>query len=172
MPTDMKLWRRFHRNTKATTVIEFALLAPIYLLLIFGILEIGLALLFSQMLAVAADRGADYLIQERQAYRTPTATGLRSAMCEVLGGTPVSCTADKLKLTLMNIDALTASSMTITRPIDNRFDNAATGALYMLAAGYTWGFVFPSTILVLPFSGPDAQMQSVELIVMAERVTE
>lgn len=166
------MWRRFLRNSKAATAIEFALLAPVYLVLIFGILELGLALLFSLFLAMSADRGADYLIQERQAYRTPTAAGLRSAMCSVLQGTPMSCSEDALKISLMNIDALTTGSMTITRPIGNRFDSAASGALYMLAAGYSWGFVFPSTILVLPFSGPNAQMQSVELIVMTERVTE
>lgn len=167
---------RFQRIAKATdgaTAVEFAILLPAFLFLIFGILEIGLVVLCSIVLNAGAYRGIDYLVGQRQNYQSITDSGLRDAVCLGLAGAPLSCSADFLQIALINIDTPSAKSSAVPKPIVNTFDKAtATGSTYFLAIGYNWQFMLPTTGYVLPFSGPSAQIQVVQIAVLSERVTE
>jgi len=158
-------------NQAGVTALEFALLAPVYLFLLFGILEICFVLLFSMMLSWGADRAVEYLEQGRQNYRGITSAGLRQALCNAFDHLPVSCDASHLKIALINQDDPTKSTSAISDPVVDRFD-APNGGVYILALGYEWNFMFPTTGYVLPYAGPDVQIKTVNIAVLAERVTE
>jgi Flp pilus assembly protein TadG len=171
-----RLLRRLYdlrKSTDATAAVEFAILLPVFLFLIFGILEIGLAVLCFIVLNAGVYRGIDYLVAQRQTYQSITDSGLRDAICLGLAGAPLSCGADSLKIALVNIDSPSAKSAAVPRPIVNAFDKTtATGSTYFLALGYNWQFTLPTSGYVLPFSGPSAQIQVVQIAVLSERVTE
>jgi hypothetical protein len=154
------------------TAVEFALLLPVFLLLVFGILEIGLALIYVTLISFGADKGIAYLIDQRQNYETITEPGLRTAVCSAFAGTPLTCD-ERLKIALINADDPTPTSVAVPRPITDVWDSEdGLGGQYLLAIGYNWTFIFPTTKYVLPYAGPEAQIQAVNMAVLAERVTE
>ena len=167
-----RLLLRFAVDRSGVTAIEFAFLLPVFLFLVFGILEIGLALIFSAVMSYGADLGIGYLIAQRQAYSPITESGLRSAVCSAFTGTALGCD-NRLEVALINADSPTAESVRVPRPIVDQWDSAnGTGGQYLLAIGYNWEFIFPTTAFTLPYAGPNAQIQVVNMAILAERVTE
>lgn len=65
----MKLLKRYLHQNKGTAAIEFAFVLPVFLLLIFGCLELGYVLWASSALKFGATYGARY------AFAHPTASG-------------------------------------------------------------------------------------------------
>ncbi|MEO5807414.1 TadE/TadG family type IV pilus assembly protein [Devosia sp.] len=166
----MRAWLRL--NESGAAAVEFALIVPIFLYVIFGILELGLALLYSMMLSHATDRGVDYLVTQRMNRTTPTEAGLRAAVCSGLTATPMSCSDTVLKIAVIYAGAPPAGGGLITYPIQNTWDATVTGTRtqFYLAVGYNWQFSFPTTVYVLPFAGSDAQIQAASLAFLGEQV--
>ena len=56
----MELLKRYMRNVKGTTAIEFAFILPVYFLFVFGIMELGYVLWGLSALEYGASYGARY----------------------------------------------------------------------------------------------------------------
>jgi Flp pilus assembly protein TadG len=57
-----KLWRRFRRNRRGSTAVEFALIAPVFFGLLFAILESGLYFFADQTLESVAQNSARMIL--------------------------------------------------------------------------------------------------------------
>lgn len=96
-----------HSRTSGSAVVEFALAAPLLLLLLAGVLDFGMALRTATAVADSARAGAQY--GSRSVSNASDAAGIRAAalaaspgisgitagvskVCQCPGGTPVSCT--------------------------------------------------------------------------------
>jgi TadE-like protein len=95
----MMLRRRTNRSTRGQALVEFALILPIFLLLIFGLIDLGRFVITDHILSQAAREGA------RQAAVEASWVGSTSGACGKVGG-PV-CPAD---VTTLHADALDAAN--------------------------------------------------------------
>src|SRR5262245_18866068 len=83
------------RNTSGSVAIEFALIAPIFFLLLFGIIEATLAL-FANMVLENATKETARLIRTGQAQNSKMSQAqFRQAVCDRIS-IVMSCDADKL----------------------------------------------------------------------------
>lgn len=162
---------RLYKDQRAATALEFALLLPAYLCIIFAIFEICFVVLLNMMLDWSVDAATRYMEVSRQNYETVTEAGVRGSICGALRLLPVDCDESSLKIALVSQDDATSEEAEVPYPVVNRFDDP-DGGIYILAVGYSWPFVLPSTWLALPFAGASAQVQSSSVTVLAERVTE
>lgn len=53
-----KVWRSCRRNRKGAAVVEFAVVAPVFFLLVFGIIEYGRMVMVQQLITNASREGA------------------------------------------------------------------------------------------------------------------
>jgi Flp pilus assembly protein TadG len=65
--------RRLFRAESGTSLVEFAILAPVIIFLLIGVIEIGRFAFFSILAANAARAGAQYGAQESRMQRSRTA---------------------------------------------------------------------------------------------------
>jgi hypothetical protein len=83
----MKL-KRHHGGQKSQALIEFALVSPVLLLLLFGIVDIGRAIFYYDTLNHAAREGARAAI--RASSQLPTNADVRSTVTAQMVGVPVT----------------------------------------------------------------------------------
>lgn len=158
-------------DVRAATAIEFGLLMPVYFLLVFGIFEVGLALLFTLNLAAAADAGGELLRNAAASRKVVTEAEFRSVIAsKFLLGT----TEEDMKITLIPIPDADFTAAPLTFPIENKFQAPTNKAgQYLLALGYNWQFILPTTRLLIPSgAGEQPQLQNISLAITAVRVTE
>jgi TadE-like protein len=74
-----------HSRRRGAAVVEFALVAPIFFVLVFGILEIGRLVMVQQLLTTASREGARIAITEGA-----TVSGVQSSVASYLAGASVS----------------------------------------------------------------------------------
>ncbi|MDH0613362.1 MULTISPECIES: TadE/TadG family type IV pilus assembly protein [unclassified Agrobacterium] len=164
------LYRRFVGDRQAAAAVEVAILMPVFLILIFGILEIGLLLLYHLYLSTASNAGIAYLRKASTQREQVTADALRRAIADNFIG---AADTETLKITLAPIADEDIAATPISFPIVNRFQAPSSSAgQYILAVGYNWDFIMPTTHLLVPKSGGIRQLQNVSLAVTAVRVTE
>lgn len=152
------------------TALEFALIAPVFFLLIWGILEICLLVWFTTQLTEGAEAGTAYMRQQRLAGATTTDTGLRDAICASISSGGLSCDAAKLKIGVYYAGVPVGGSYGVPAITDNVSDpRNFSGGQYILALGYNWGISLPTSKLLVP-QGPDgSQLQARVYTVLAER---
>lgn len=157
-------------DIRAATAVEFGLLLPVYFLLVFGIFEVGLALLFSLNLAMAANAGGEFLRKAAASQTTVTEAEFRRVIASnFLLGT----TDEDMKITLVPIPDADFTAVPLAFPVENKFQTPDRSAgQYLLALGFNWRFILPTTRLLIPGGGKQPQLQNVSLAITAVRVTE
>ena len=163
--------RFYALDTRAATAVEFGLLLPVYFLLVFGIFEVGLALLLSLNLATAANSGGEFLRKAAASHTAVTEAKFREVIAaNFLLGT----TETDMKITLVPIPDADFTAVPLTFPVENKFQAPDKKAgQYLLALGYNWQFIMPTTRLLIPSGGDEQpQLQNVSLAITAVRVTE
>lgn len=161
--------RGLRDNVRGAAALEFALVAPIFLLVLFASFEVGFMTWNYTLATSAAEAVADYLRQSRVAQTTITDTGVRAAACTGFGATGTACSAAKLKIALY--DATNPVAVAIPTPtlIENTTVGTTTGDAYIVAVGYEWGVVMPTAKLILPNDGTRAQVQARTYALLLER---
>ena len=164
------LFRSYAADIRAATAVEFGLLLPVFFLLIFGIFEVGLALLLSLNLSTAANAGAELLRKAAASQSVVTESDFRRVIASnFLLGT----TEETMKITLVPIPDADFTAVPLTFPVENKFQAPDKNAgQYLLALGYNWQFILPTTRLLIPSGGKRPQLQNVSLAITAVRVTE
>ncbi|KJF66615.1 TadE/TadG family type IV pilus assembly protein [Rhizobium nepotum] len=164
------LIRSLAADIRAATAIEFGLLLPVYLLLIFGIIEVSLVLFFSLNMSTAATAGAEYLRKAAAGRTSVTDAEFR----QVIASNFLLATTEKdLKISLIAIADADLATAPVVFPVENKFEAPSKSAgQYLLALGYDWKFILPTTHLLVPSSGGKPQLQNVSLAITAVRVSE
>ncbi len=139
---------RFTGDERATTIVEFALLATPFFMLIFGIFEIGLIFLVSTTLenAITAS-GRQIRTGELQAAGT-SASQFKTSICNNMSWLGSNCTSN------LNVDVRTYASfagVSPPNPVVNGAVNPAamtftpgnSGDIVVVRAYYTWSVITP-----------------------------
>lgn len=95
-----KSWAAVLRNSSGAAVIEFALIAPAFLAMLFGMLQVGIYLQnYNAVQSVASD-GARYVMIEYQKDNTLTDEQIRSVMLGVATNSPYILDTDRLNVSV------------------------------------------------------------------------
>lgn len=164
--------RALARDTRGVTAIEFAFVAPVFFLFVFGILEIALIVFFASLISDGAEQGNRYLRDQtmncvRQGAAGQgsinctgaTIAGLRQAICGAISVGGMSCAADSLKLAVYPADNPIANPFPSSLMIDETPANLKQSRAYVIAVGYEWPFALSTSTLLLPTQGGRTQIQ-------------
>ena len=161
-----RLAQRLRGNYCGAAALEFALVAPLYLLLVSASLEIGLASWFANGLDDGATRIGNYLRDQAMLREPATEAGLREAACETIASDGLNCA--NLKIAIFNADDPVNRPITVPTIIDDTIP-AFDARGYVIALGYEWRFFLPTTKLLMIHNGDRTQIQARTFVSVAER---
>ena len=137
-----KLFRRFRRNRHGSTIVEFALVAPVFFALLFAIIEVAMVFYASQVLETVTQDSARQIYTGQSQLSAMTSAQFKSSVCsrvvalfDCLGG--------------MSVDVQSYSSfaaINITAPIDagknfvppNNYSPGNPGDIVVVRVFYQW----------------------------------
>lgn len=165
------VWRRFLGDRRAASALEFAIVSPIFIAFVLGILELGLIGFYNTLVVDGAQKGADYMRKQKLGGLLYTDAGLRDAVCASITIGGLSCDTAKLKIAPIYSGAPVGGYYPVPTIIDNLPDPlAGAGDQYIVAVGYNWGMNFSTSMLFLPQGPSGSQIQGFVYTVLAERV--
>ncbi|MDZ7925647.1 MAG: TadE/TadG family type IV pilus assembly protein [Agrobacterium sp.] len=164
------LCSRLLGDRAAAAAVETALLLPLFLLLIFGIIEIGLLMLYYLYMSSASNAGVEYLRKAARDGKPATEIALRKAIASHF----VAATDEtNLKIALLPIPDDDIAEAAVRIPIVNDFRPPAdTAGQYILAIGYNWDFLMPTTRFLVPGNDGVPQLRNISLAITAVKVSE
>jgi len=109
-------------NQKGAALVEFALVLPVLLLILMGIIEFGI-ILFDKAIITNASREA---ARERVNYSAPTEAAIKTKILASYGSLPIT----------FGSDILTAEDITFTQTVD------PTGTHWRATIAYSYGFLY------------------------------
>lgn len=139
---------RFGGDERATTIVEFALLATPFFMLIFGILELGLIFLVSTTLENAVTASGRQIRTGQAQSSGMTAAQFKTNICNNMTWLGSSCATN------LNVDVRTYGSftgVTTPSPVQNGAFNAAamtfspggSSSIVVVRAYYQWNVITP-----------------------------
>lgn len=152
--TRSSLLRRMRRDSrKGSAAIEFAMIAPIFFLLIFGIIETGVLFLAGNVLQHAADDAARLVRTGQVQTEHLSATDFRNKICAEIA--PVMQCGTDLQVDVRSFSDFAAANFPTPLnnsgeldPNLNKFQPGNAGDVVLLRTFYTWNVVTP---LLSPF---------------------
>ena len=165
----MTVLDRVRRNRRGAAIPEFALLLPIYIVLLLMFFELGFVALYQSSMSSASDAVARYLRDQRVQKLIPTTVGMRDAACNAPKLVSISCDAAVMKIALYDATNLVSNPVTPPVIIDNLAPAVLTNDAYNVAMGYEWSSPWPTARLILPTSGGRTQVQIFNYALLAER---
>jgi Flp pilus assembly protein TadG len=95
-----RLLSRLRRNNDGAVMIEFALIGPVLLTMLFGVLQIGLGMQnYNAMRSISADV-ARFAVVSRQAGTTVTTTSLKARADQIASAAPYGLMANRFTSTV------------------------------------------------------------------------
>lgn len=141
-----RLTRRFRRDRKGASAVEFALIATPFLLLLMGTIELGLVFMVNNTLESATESAARRIrTGEFQNQSDKSASAFKTAICAKMSWLGSGCES------ALNVDArVFASFPDLAAAVNTNFDpNAAcwnvggTRDIMLVRASYDWKIVTP-----------------------------
>jgi Flp pilus assembly protein TadG len=141
-----RLAGRFARGERGATAVEFAIVAMPFMLLIFGLIELGLVFLVSLTLENAViDVGRT--IRTGQVQTTGgSATSFKTAVCDKmswLGSTTCSSALQVDVRTFSDFATSNTSALNNTVPSSMTWNPGTAGSIVLIRAYYTWPLITP-----------------------------
>lgn len=148
------LLRRMRRDSrKGSAAIEFAMIAPVFFLLIFAIIETGVLFLAGNVLQFAADDAARLVRTGQAQTEHLTATQFRDKICADIA--PVMQCGSDLQVDVRSFSDFAAANFPAPLnkngeldPDLNKFEPGSAGDVVLLRTFYTWDVMTP---LLAPF---------------------
>lgn len=162
--------RRFVRNdNQGSVAIEFAMLVPLFLMFVIGLIELGFINWASISMARAAEAGSQYLVNRKEDMQNPSYAELKDVMCAQMRSSGLSCS--NLSVAVFDYDDPSTNPVTLPKPIVDK-TNPLTAHNFILALGYNWTFSLISTPLLVPSVNGVRQLRRVTYVATAERPIE
>ena len=146
MPSHIRSFRnvlsRFRRNRGGSTVVEFALVAPMFFALLFAIMETALMFFASQVLETAVQDSARLIMTGQAQSAAYTQAQFKTSVCSRLT-TMFDC-AGGIYIDVQNYPSF--SSVNVANPIDasknftnpNNYSPGGPGDIVMVRLFYKW----------------------------------
>jgi Flp pilus assembly protein TadG len=133
--------RRWWRNEAGATAVEFALVAPCVMLLMFSLIEIGVLAFMSVGLDNALQSAAR-TVRTGQLDGPATATAFKTSICDrVLPGSS-SCAA-KLSISVRRFTSFASLETAASDPPGGEFDRGQAGDIMLVKATLRWPLLTP-----------------------------
>jgi Flp pilus assembly protein TadG len=100
----MRMWHRFRKTGVGQSLVEFALIGPVFLLLVFGIIEGGRLLWTFHTLSNAAKEGARYTTVRGSGSTLPDAPATGASIKSYVLTKSTGLNGDDLNMTLVLVD--------------------------------------------------------------------
>nr|WP_295111741.1 TadE/TadG family type IV pilus assembly protein [uncultured Caulobacter sp.] len=137
---------RFARAERGATAVEFAFVAIPFLMLVFGIIELGLVFLVSVTLETAvSDVGRTIRTGEQQT-TGGTAAGFKTAVCNKLSWLGSTKCQGALQIdvrTFSDYASSSTSSSNLNVPQTMNWNPGSPGSIVLVRAYYTWPLITP-----------------------------
>ncbi len=136
LPAAKRLMRRLRDDERASVVVEFALIAPVLLVLMFGVLQVGIALQnYNAVRNLSADV-ARYAVIAHQSGNTLSTTQLRTFAVNSAHGPPYLLEGEKVNAIVtvpvnQRIDGVRELQLTVTYEIESLLDFAGIDAPFI-----------------------------------------
>lgn len=145
--------RRFGQDEGGGAAIEYALLAPILIFLLFATIEVGLV----GMMSAGLDNGvtqAARMIRTGQDDGPVDNAGFEGLVCESLGGDTADCRR-RLQVSVRRYDTFSQALAAADSLPDGAFNKGEAGDIIMVRAAYRWPMITPTLGMVgSPRPGP------------------
>jgi len=146
--------RAFLRATGGVSMLEFAIVAPVFLFLLMGIIETGVIFYASSVLQYAAD-DAGRMVKTGQAQNSAwTATDLKNRICSDISAV-LTCGAN-LQIDMETYPSFATANFTnpllangTLNPALNNFQPGTSCSIVLLRAFYTWSITTPEMQIFL-----------------------
>ncbi|HEY7844897.1 MAG TPA: TadE/TadG family type IV pilus assembly protein [Bradyrhizobium sp.] len=138
----MRLLRRFRRNRKAAAAVEFALVAPVFLALLFAILETALMFFASQVLESVTQQSARMVLTGQAQNSGWDKTAFQTYVCNQL---PALFSCAKIAVDVKYYTSFSAVSFSL--PVDNtgnlvsanlQYNPGGPGCTVVVQVYYPW----------------------------------
>ncbi|WP_013501443.1 TadE/TadG family type IV pilus assembly protein [Rhodopseudomonas palustris] len=142
MPSIVSLARRFRRDRRGATAVEFAMVAPIFFALLFAIIEISMIFFAGQVLETAV-QDSSRLILTRQAQESAmNQEGFKTEVCNRVKAL-LDCGVVRVDVQNYGSDF---SNVSLVTPIDNdknfidnmKYDIGGPGDIIVVRVFYQW----------------------------------
>jgi len=140
---------RFLRATEGATAVEMALIAMPFLMLMFGVIELGLIFMMSSSLENATDEAARTIrTGQLQSGAAPTAAAFKTSICGDLGWLQSNCSSNLYVdvETFPTFAAVTAPQVVTNKvfnPAALSFSPGGPGSIVVVRAYYQWPLIVP-----------------------------
>lgn len=140
--------RRFGRANAGASAVEFALIAPLFFLFLFGIIELALVFLLSTSMENATSVASRMIRTGQHQTGGGSATSFKQNLCANLGWLAADC-ASKLAVDVRTFQ--TFDSVNMPSPVSNgnydpsnmMFQAGGPHDIVVVRAYYQWGFITP-----------------------------
>ncbi len=109
-----RLLRRFRRDRRGTTAVEFALVAPVFFALLFAILEAGIMFFAGQVLETVTQESARMILTGKAQTASYTSAQFAAYVCSQV---PALFTCSQISIDVESYPSF--SSVDVSNPIDN-----------------------------------------------------
>lgn len=128
--------RRLRKNCEGSMVVEFALIAPILLTMIFGVLQVGIALQNYNALRNLSADVARYAVIQHQTGGTVQTTALRTYAVNHAQGAPYLLDGDRVNAVVttpvnQRVDGAIEMQIVVTYQIESLLEFAGIGAPFI-----------------------------------------
>jgi Flp pilus assembly protein TadG len=147
-----QLLRRLRKDEGAATAVEFALIAPVLILVLFSILEVGILGFVSNNLDDAVNAAAR-TIRTGEADGPADASAFEDLICTRMVDPAADC-RDKLTVSVATYASFAAMAAAADTPPDGAFDKGGAGDIVLVKANYRWPLVTPFVGQVFHHTGP------------------
>ncbi|WP_426439591.1 TadE/TadG family type IV pilus assembly protein [Bradyrhizobium genosp. P] len=145
------LLRRFRRNSRGSTAVEFALIAPLFFGLVFAIIETAMMFFAGQVLETVTQDSARAIMtgQAQNGLVTGCSTPCTQAQFKTYVCSQISAMFDCTNGIYIDVRSYTASqfgSVTLTQPIDSggnflptmQYNTGGSGSIVVVRLFYQW----------------------------------
>jgi len=138
--------RRFHRDERGGTAIEFALVAPILIFLLCATLEVAVLGMTSAVLDNAVAR-ASRMIRTGQDDGPADAAAFRALICRGLGEDDDRC-RERVRVSVERYASFAQAAAAADDAPDGAFDKGEAGDIIVVRASYRYPLFMPQIALV------------------------
>lgn len=129
------------RDESGSSAIEFALVAPMVIALLFGTVEVGAMEMMSVNLDAAVTKAAR-LIRTGNAARAGSGQAFASQICASMSDTAANCTA-RLAFSVSKFTTFANAAQAAAAVPNGSFDAGGPGDIILIKATYTWPMILP-----------------------------
>jgi len=145
-------WQGFGRSEEGVTALEFALVAPMVIALMIGVLQIGVLELMSTNLDLAVTRTTRKILTGA-ADRPASAAAFEEAICGVMVDARDKC-RERLAISVQKAADFAAGEAVANAQPTGQYDIGGPGSLILVRATYRWPLILPIYAGGFRLSGP------------------